>query len=626
MTEMKGDEGGREPDDREIQEGQDVQESADQPDVEALERPGEEWIAELLKEQADERAEAQSALVGVGDSGSGDAASADPDSPDDVVEEEIDAAALIEPPLEPGQLGGRLRKTVLSRRGALVRRGSEARLGRRDPAFAGVRTVVLVVAVALSLTAIAALVQRPQPKPSEYGTTTEPIGSTVLLCPEPGAGSDLDVRVSAAVIPDQPGQEAKDGVAGLVTLPGKQSATARITTPGGQAAIEAFGTALPPIRAFGEGNLAPGLVADQWGRATSGTGRGMASTSCAPAGSDFWFVGGGAIAGRNTRIVLVNPDDSAAAVDVVVLGPNGIIDTPAGRGLVVQPQSRTVVRLDALAPGINATAVHVIARAGRVGAAVDDEQASGLSVVGTDWIPAAAEPATKVYLPGVVDGRGARVLTIAAPGESDALVDIKVMTDTGTFDPADRSQVQVPANGVLAIDMAPVLQQQAATLQLTSDVPIVAGMRQFFGGPNVQDETSFTAGSQPFATTAAVGGLPVRPATDVRLYVTAPDTDAAVDVVLLPYQGTKAAAVATSPQRITVKAGTITTVRISAPGGAKWYTAVVTPSQGSGPVLVAHRVRETSSYGDLVTGYPWSPVRTDVQVPKAEQDPGISIR
>ena len=605
MTDMNGDEGVPEPVDQE------VQESGDQPDMEPLERPGEEWIAELLKEQAEERAEAESALGGddsaeSGDPDTGDSDSGDPESPDEVVEE-VEAAVVSETPVVPEHIGGRLRKTVLSRRGALVGRGSSARMGRRDPAFAGVRTVVLVVAVALSLTAIAALVQRPQPKPSEYGTTTEPIGSTVLLCPEPGAGSDLDVRVSAAVIPDQPGQEAKDGVAGLVTLPGKQSATARITTPGGQAAIEAFGTALPPIRAFGEGNLAPGLVADQWGRATSGTGRGMASTSCAPAGSDFWFVGGGAIAGRNTRIVLVNPDDTAAAVDVVVLGPNGIIDTPAGRGLVVQPQSRTVVRLDSLAPGINATAVHVIARAGRVGAAVDDEQASGLSVVGTDWIPAAAEPATKVFLPGVVDGRGPRVLTIAAPGDSDALVDIKVISDTGTFDPADRSQVQVPANGVLTIDMAPVLQQQAATLQLTSDVPIVAGMRQFFGGPNVQDETSFTAGSQPFTTTAAVSGLPIRPAT-------ARSTSSS------------SRSVATSPQRITVKAGTIATVRISAPGGAKWYTAVVTPSQGSGPVLVAHRVRETSSYGDLVTGYPWSPVRTEVQVPKAEQDPGITIR
>jgi hypothetical protein len=151
-------------------------------------------------------------------------------------------------------------------------------------------------------------------------------------------------------------------------------------------------------------------------------------------------------------------------------------------------------------------------------------------------------------------------------------------------------------------------------------------MRQFFGGQKVQDETSFTAGSQPYTASAAVSGLPVRAATDVRLYVTAPLDDASVDLVLLPYQGTKAAASATAPERISIKAGTLSSVRIKAPGGADWYTAVIVPSKGSGPVLVAHRVREQSSYGDLVTGYPWPPLRTEVQVPVAEQDPGVSVR
>ena len=108
---------------------------------------------------------------------------------------------------------------------------------------------------------------------------------------------------------------------------------------------------LPAIRAYGDGTLAPGLVADQWGRDPGGRGRGMASTACAPAASEFWFVGGGAIAGRQTRIVLVNPDETSAVVDVIIRGPKGLIDAPAGRGLVVKGQDRLVVRLDVLAPG-----------------------------------------------------------------------------------------------------------------------------------------------------------------------------------------------------------------------------------------------------------------------------------
>ena len=64
---------------------------------------------------------------------------------------------------------------------------------------------------------------------------------------------------------------------------------------------------------------------------------------------------------------------------------------------------------------------------------------------------------------------------------------------------------------------------------------------------------------------------------------------------------------------------------ISTPN-ASWFTAVVTPQAGSGPYLVAHEVRESSSYGDLVTGYPWPALRTQVQVPQTTGDPALSVQ
>jgi hypothetical protein len=494
----------------------------------------------------------------------------------------------------------------------------------RSP-FAGARVLLVAVAIVAALTLIATLVQQPEPQVTVGATSIEPIGSTVQLCPEPGAGTDLGVRVTAAVVPGQPGQDAPDGTAGLQTLPGKQSASSKILVPGGQAQIEAFGTRLPAIEAYGEGSLAPGLVADQWGRDPGGRGRGMASTACAPAASEFWFVGGGAIAGRQTRIVLVNPDETAAVVDVIIRGPEGLIEAPAGRGLVVKGQDRLVVRLDVLAPGVTATAVQVLARTGRVGASVDDEQQAGLATVGTDWIPQAAAPATKVFVPGIINGDGARVLSIAAPGDDDAIVGIRVISPEGTYAPAERSSIEVPADSVVTIDMSPVLDKSPATLELTSEVPIVAGMRQFFGGRNVQDETAFSAGAQPFLGPSAVSGLPVRAATDVRVSITAPDTAAEVDIVLLPFRGGKEAAVPTAARRVTIGAGKLRYIRLAPPAGIDWYTAVVTPVEGSGPVLVAHRVREQSRFGDLVTGYPWGPLRTQVVVPTAVQDPAVPL-
>jgi hypothetical protein len=245
--------------------------------------------------------------------------------------------------------------------------------------------------------------------------------------------------------------------------------------------------------------------------------------------------------------------------------------------------------------------------------------------VGTDWVPPAAAPSTRVYVPGIVSGDGARVLSVSAPGGDDAIVSIRLITPDGTFAPAERSQIEVTADTVVTLDMAPVLDKQPATLELTSDVPIVAGMRQFFGGKSVQDETSFTAGAQPFTGPSAVSGLPVRPATDVRVSITAPETDAEVDIVLLPFRGGKDAAVPTAPRRVTVSAGKLRYIKLDPPAGVDWYTAVVTPVAGSGPVLVAHRVREQSKYGDLVTGYPWNPLRIEVVVPTAEQDPSVAL-
>lgn len=486
---------------------------------------------------------------------------------------------------------------------------------------------VTVVSVAL----LATLLPIAQPEPVEQQQTLEPIQSTVLLCPEPGTGGDLGVRVTAAIVPGQPGQGVGPGRAALETLPGKKKERSALTAPGEQGQIEAFGTELPAIRAFGEGSLAPGLIADQWGRDPSGRGRGLASTACAPAASEFWFVGGGAVSGRRTRVVLVNPDDTSAIVDVIVHGPDGIIDAPGGRGLVVRGKERLVLPLDVVAPGVNGTAFHVIARSGRVGASVNDEQRSGLASVGVDWIPAAADPATTVFVPGIASGSGARVLSVVSPSDSDAIVKVRIIAQDGSYEPIERNVITVPSQSVVTLDMSPALPQTPdgvlpATIELTSDQPIVAGMRQFFGGARVQDDTAFTAGSQPFVGSAAVSGLPVRAATDVRLSLTAPSTKAVVDVEILPFRGGKEVSEVSERRRISIDAGQMRSIKLEAPSDVDWFTAIVTTAPGSGPIVAAHRVREKSRFGDLITGYPWKPLRTQVLVPSAVQVPSVAAR
>lgn len=491
-------------------------------------------------------------------------------------------------------------------------------------AFLRVRALVVVLAIGAALMVAGTYAAGRQVADQEPAVQVEPIRSAVLLCPEPNGKADAGVRVTAAVVPGLSGQDGP-GQASIRTLPGPNAADAPITVPGGQAAIGAFGEARPPIVAIATGSLAPGFVADQITRDPSGRGRGLASTACAPAAADFWFVGGGAIAGRQTRVVLVNPDEVAAVVDLVIHGPDGIADAPGGRGLVVPPRERLVVRLDTLVPGVKATALHVIARSGRVGAAVDDDQMSGLASVGSDWIPAAAQPARTLYVPGVLPGGGARVLSIVAPTE-DANVRIRVIAADGTFAPFDRADVRIEAGSIATLDMAPVIGGVAATLELTSDVPITAGLRAFFGGAREQGETAYTAARTPTNSPSAVSGLPVRSRTTVRLLLTAPQEAGSVEVTVLPFTGGTQAATALAPTTVAIPAGSLKNVRIATPTGATWFTLVVRPVEGSGPVLVAHQVKETSRFGDLVTGYPWTPLRTEVTVPTAASDIGLTIR
>ena len=135
--------------------------------------------------------------------------------------------------------------------------------------------------------------------------------------------------------------------------------------------------------------------------------------------------------------------------------------------------------------------------------------------------------------------------------------------------------------------MSPVLKKRPATLELTSNTPIAAGMRMFFG-----NETAFSAGAQPFDGPAAVSGLPVRSASDVRVAITAPEGAAQVDVTLLPFRGGKDAAQATQPRRISIGAGRPGTFEGSRPNrpGRRWPSTTTTRPLGAS-IRSASRMR-----------------------------------
>ena len=129
---------------------------------------------------------------------------------------------------------GSTRRRARSSRGGS--RSGEPR--SREPRSGGRRWIppLLVAALIAGIVGMGSLFVGDDASESEATVIAEPIRSSVLLCPEPGTGGNLGVRVTGAIVPGQPGQGG-EGEAGLRTLPGAESASSNLKQPGEQGQI-----------------------------------------------------------------------------------------------------------------------------------------------------------------------------------------------------------------------------------------------------------------------------------------------------------------------------------------------------------------------------------------------------
>ena len=223
--------------------------------------------------------------------------------------------------------------------------------------------------------------------------------------------------------------------------------------PAARSTVEAPGIRRPPWPPPDQGPLvARGHRRGRRPASPPGCSPAAPSTRCAVSraprarspGTDFWFVGSGAVVGQRGRVYLTNPEAAPAVVDVTLYGPDGPIDAPAGRGVPVAAGTQEVRLLDALAPGITRFAVHVHVRSGRVAAAVRDQQLDGLTPRGADWLPvgrAAGPPpgAARASSPA----RGSGACRSSRPATSDAIVKLRLVTESGSFAPAGLDVLEV---------------------------------------------------------------------------------------------------------------------------------------------------------------------------------------
>ena len=486
----------------------------------------------------------------------------------------------------------------------------------------------LLAVVALLAAGAAAVNAQPRSAPAAATARSADVIGATAICPDLRQDRDvLRTRVSAGVA------VAAQGVQGTGTLLAQPlSATGApaklpIDAPG-QVAVD-LGSTLDgdALEVSARGPLAAGLELEQITRGESGSSRGLAGLRCEAPKTEAWFVGGSTQVGDSLTLVMANPDDTPALVDVLAWSSAGPADPRPGRGISIPGRSRVAFPLDQVAPDKQWLAVHVVVQRGRVAAAIRHARLDGHTPKGVEWVPQAQPPATTVVVPGLPQGPGRRILSVTNPGLDPTIVSLQLTTPTGQYVPTGMDALEVPAGTTLATELAPLTDKSAATVKVVSaGGPVIAGAFVYDLQDGPVREISYAGSAQPLSGPALLTDVVINRPTESTLFLTALGAEATVDVTPVPIIGVDAPL--PPAKRVTVPAGRTTAVKLSTflpPGASRRLAVEVRPAPGSAPVYAARYLREHGSVGPLTTMLVLQGAAQRVSLPAVSRDPLVAV-
>lgn len=122
------------------------------------------------------------------------------------------------------------------------------------------------------------------------------------------------------------------------------------------------------------------------------------ATMCTAGISDSWFVGGSADITSQSYLSLVNSGLSDAVIDITAYSEKGLI---AKLSYTVKQSSQKDIRLDSIAPGSSALALHLITRTGRITSYLFDERKKGLRTYGGDYVNTQSFSSPTLFIAGI---------------------------------------------------------------------------------------------------------------------------------------------------------------------------------------------------------------------------------
>jgi hypothetical protein len=386
----------------------------------------------------------------------------------------------------------------------------------RKALFTGLVSAAAIIAAAVGIVAAASL--GPEPAGSrnlQAPLAAVPAGSSVGVCPGPArllegteTGTDPQFSPESAT--------ARSAVSGaVISAPGGVLPASRLSALNGTTAVEIAKGDAPPGGDAGPQELKAGVIEQRVvdaasvlsaeareGQkpsaaalmkysATDGDLQGTAAATCQQPSNDLWLAGASTTLGRTSLLVLSNASTTPATVSLELYGSKGQIQAPGSRGLLVAPGTTRSIVLAGLAPGEAQLSVHVRSAGGPVAAAIQQSVLRGLTPGGVDFISPGAAPAARQVMTGIdiQDAGGVASLTsekgyedadpalqLTVPGQSDAVVEIKLFGRDG--------QKALPGGGVVTAKAGSVTEVSLAgvpaghyTVAATSDISFVAAVR-----------------------------------------------------------------------------------------------------------------------------------------------------
>ena len=207
---------------------------------------------------------------------------------------------------------------------------------------------------------------------------------------------------------------------------------------------------------------------------------------CSVSNGTQWFVGGSGALTSKSYLYIVNSGFSQSLVDLEVFTPNGALEP---KSVSIPQNSTKKLSVDSLVPGEDVIVVGVKTQSGRVSSYLFDERKKGLRSLGADFIAPIGSSSKKVTISAISGFTGKLVtqsnsvshaMRVLVPGKIDANVSVTINSNDGNFVPVGLAELKVKSQRVLNIPLTFAPTNQAFSIIIDSDQPLLASVLSTF--------------------------------------------------------------------------------------------------------------------------------------------------